>query len=222
MIANFELFDQAQRQQSLTMKTLFVVCLVTTLGLSMAKAAQQEGNSEAAKIAREAAQAGKDQDWGKAIERFRKASEMDRKYTQSLAAAYAQRGFSYVNDQRFQDALNDFSEAIRINPREARFYEQRAAVEMKINDYDKAIADYSEAIKQNPGEVRYLLYRGYIYELRGDTQNAMADTDKVLKMQPKNQEAQGRKQRLQKIIQSQNPMPPAGTTPIAAPPKKKQ
>jgi hypothetical protein len=39
------------------MKTLFVVCLVTTLGLSMAKSAQQEGSPEAAKIAREGAQA---------------------------------------------------------------------------------------------------------------------------------------------------------------------
>ncbi len=71
------------------MKTLFVVCLVTTLGLSMAKSAQQEGNPEAAKIAREGAQAAKDQDWNKAIERFRKASEIDRKFTQNLATRCA-------------------------------------------------------------------------------------------------------------------------------------
>ena len=109
------------------MKTLFVVCLVTTLGLSMAKSAQQEGNPEAAKIAREGAQAAKDQDWNKAIERFRKASEIDRKYTQNMAIAYQQRAFSYANDQRFQDALNDLNEAIKINPRDARAYEQRAA-----------------------------------------------------------------------------------------------
>src|SRR5437016_1788477 len=139
------------------MKTLFVVCLVTTLGLSIAKSAQQEGNPEAAKIAREGAQAAKDQDWNKAIERFRKASEMDRKYTPNLAIAYQQRGFSYANDQRFQDALNDLGEAIKINPRDARAYEQRAAIEMKINDYDKAVADYGEAIKTNPGEIKYHL-----------------------------------------------------------------
>src|SRR2546429_1688263 len=94
------------------MKTLFVVCLVTTLGLSMAKSAQQEGNQEAAKIAREGSQAAKDQDWNKAIERFRKAAEMDRKYSQDVAIAYQQRAFSYANDQRFQDALNDLNEEI--------------------------------------------------------------------------------------------------------------
>jgi tetratricopeptide (TPR) repeat protein len=202
------------------MKTLFALCLVTTLGLSTAQSAQQEGNPEAAKIAREGSQAAKDQDWNKAIERFRKAAEIDRKYTQNLAIAYQQRAFSYANDQRFQDALNDLNEAIKINPRDARAYEQRAAVEMRINDYDKALADYGEAIKTDPGEIRYHLYRGYIYEMRGDLQNAMAETDAALKINSKNKEAVERKQRLQKI-QSQTAPPPANATPVAAPSKKK-
>jgi tetratricopeptide (TPR) repeat protein len=202
------------------MKTLFALCLVMTLGLSIAKSAQQEGNPEAVKIAREGSQAAKDQDWDKAIERFRKAAETDRKYTQNLAIAYQQRAFSYANDQRFQDALNDLNEAIKINPRDARAYEQRAAVEMRINDYDKALTDYGEAIKTDPGEIRYHLYRGYIYEMRGDLQNAIAETDAALKINSKNKEALERKQRLQKI-QSQNAPPPANGTPVAAPPKKK-
>src|SRR5437016_14648578 len=126
------------------MKILFVVCLITTLGLSMAKSAQQEGNPQAAKIARDAAQAAKDQDWNKAIDGFRKASEMDRKYIANLAIAYQQRAFAYANDQRFQDAMNDLNEAIKIKPGDARAYEQRAAIEMRINDYDKALADYAE------------------------------------------------------------------------------
>jgi tetratricopeptide (TPR) repeat protein len=203
------------------MKTLFVVGLVTTLGLSMAKSAQQEGNPEAVKIAREGSQAAKDQDWNKAIERFRKAAEVDRKYTQNLAIAYQQRAYSYANDQRFQDALNDLSEAIKINPRDARAYEQRGAIEMKINDYDKALADFGEAIKANPGEIRNHLYRGYIYELRGDLQNAMADTEAALKISSKNKEALERKQRLQKIQSATAPTPPPNAAPVAAPPKKK-
>ena len=186
----------------------------------MAKSAPQEGNPQAAKIARDAAQAAKDQDWNKAIDGFRKAAEMDRKYVANLAIAYQQRAFSYANDQRFQDALNDLNESIKINPRDARAYEQRAAIEMKINDYDKALTDYGEAIKTNPGEIKYHLYRGYIYELRGDLQNAMTDTDAALKINPKNKEAVERKQRLQKI-QSQSAPPPANATPVAAPPKKK-
>src|SRR5437879_4179354 len=202
------------------MKILFVVCLITTLGLSMAKSAPQEGNPQAAKIARDAAQAAKDQDWNKAIDGFRKAAEMDRKYVANLAIAYQQRAFSYANDQRFQDALNDLGEAIRINPRDARAFEQRAAVEMRINDYDKALADYEVATKLNPGEIKYHLYRSYIYELRGDIQNAMADTDRALKIDSKNKEALDRKQRLQKIQSATAPTPPPNAPPVTAPPKK--
>src|SRR6516165_6258395 len=136
------------------MKTLFALCVASILGLSIAPAAQQEGNPEAAKIAREGSQAAKDQDWDKAVEKFRKASEMDRKFTQSLALAYQQRAYSYAKDQRFQDALNDLNEAIKIKP-DARAYEQRGAIERGINDYDKALDDFAEASKLNPGEIKY-------------------------------------------------------------------
>lgn len=201
------------------MKTLFALCLVTTLGLSIAPAAQKEGNPEAAKIAREGAQAAKDQDWNKAIDRFRKASEMDRQFTASLALAYQQRAFAYANDQRFQDALNDLNESIRIKP-DPRAFEQRAAIEMRVNDNDKALADYGEASKLSPGEIKYHNYRAYIYETRGDIQNAMTENDAALKINGKNKEAVDRKARLQKI-QSANAVPTG--TPVANPnqPKKK-
>jgi tetratricopeptide (TPR) repeat protein len=201
------------------MKTFLTLCLVTTLGFSTAQAAQQEGNSQAAKIARDAAQAAKDQDWGKAIDGFRKAAEMDRKYTSSLALAYQQRAYSYAKDQRFQDALNDLSEAIRIKPDDARAYEQRAAIEKGINDYDKALADLAEASKINPGDIKYRNYRAYIYEMRGDLPNAIAENDAALKINSKNKEAVDRKARLQKIQASMGPQQPSNAPGIPAPPK---
>lgn len=196
------------------MKTFFALCVVTAFGLSLAPAAQQEGNPEAAKIAREGSQAAKDQDWNKAIEKFQKASQMDRKYAQSLALAYQQRAYAYTKDQRFQDALNDLNEAIKIKP-DPRAYEQRAAIEKGINDYDKALADLAEASKLNPGEIKYHNFQAGIYEIRGDLQNAMAETDAALKISGKNKEAMDRKARLQKIL-SQNAVPTG--TPVAAPP----
>lgn len=197
------------------MKTLFALCLITTLGLAFAPAAQQEGNPEAAKIAREASQAAKDQNWDKAVDGFRKAAEKDRKFTASLALAFQQRAFAYANDNRFQDAMNDLNESIKIKP-DPRAFEQRAAIEMRISENDKALADYAEASKLNPGEIKYHNYRAYIYETRGDVQNAMIENDVSLKINGKNKEALDRKARLQKIL-SQNAVPTG--TPVAAPPK---
>lgn len=222
----FDYSDQVTVKM-LTMKKTLTLYLGITLGLACSQLAHaQKDAPEATKLAREGAQAAKDQDFNKAIDLLRKAAGLDRKYTPNLSAAYQQRGFSFANDQRFEDAINDFNEAIKINPRDARAYQARAAVEMKINSYDTAISDYSEAIKVSPDDIHNYLYRGYIYEVRGDINNSMADTDKALKIQPKNPEALARKERLKKIQQSQNataqpPNPVPAQPKNPEPPKKK-
>ena len=94
---------------------------------------------------------------------------------------------------------------------------------MKVYDYDKALGDYSEASKLKPNEVRYYNYRAYIYETKEDTQNSMAETDKTLKIDPNNQEAKGRKQRLEQKQAEKMPTPPPTTpAPKKSPPAKKR
>jgi tetratricopeptide (TPR) repeat protein len=202
------------------MKTISIFCLIALAAFSIPQIARAEENKEAAKLAREAAAAAKDQDFDKAVESARKAAAMDNKYASSLAAALQQRGFAAANERRFPDAIADFGEALKINPRDAGIYERRAAVEMKINDFDKALADYNEAIKIKPNDARIYNYRGYIFEMKGDLKNAMADTEKVLKMERKNAEALARRARLETRLKQQagmNAPPPAAPAP---PPKK--
>jgi len=188
------------------MKKYSALTLIMALALCAFQFAQAQANKEAAKFAREAAEASKNQDWDKAIDLFRKATDRDRKFAPNLAVAYQQRGFAAANDQKFEDAIRDFGEAIKINSRDARIYEQRAAVEMKMHDYDKALADYSEAIKLKPNDVRYYLYRSYIYEMKGDVQASMAETERALKLDPQNAEGKSRKARLE-ARQSEAPPP---------------
>ena len=200
------------------MKKIFVFTFITALALCTAPLSNAEAPKEAKeanKLAREGAEASKNQDFDKAVELLRKATDLDHKYADELAAVYQQRAYADATNQQFQDAVNDYSEAIKLKPDDSRIYEQRAAVEMKLNDMDKALADYSEAIKLKPNEVRYYGYRSYIYEVKGDIKNSMADTDKVLKLDPKNQEAISRKKRLetlQTMRATPPPPPPAAST----------
>jgi tetratricopeptide (TPR) repeat protein len=208
------------------MKKSITFTLIAALALcvSQASGAESKKNVEANKLAREGAEAAKNQDWDKAIELLRKATAMDKKYSDELSAVYQRRGYADVSEQNYQDAINEYSEALKLTPQDVRIYEQRAAVEMKINDYDKALADYSEIIKLKPNEVRYYNYRAYIYELKSDLKNSMADTEKVLKLDANNQDAKGRKQRLeQKIAESQPLIPPPGAVkPKTSPEGKKK
>jgi tetratricopeptide (TPR) repeat protein len=207
------------------MKRIFVFTFITALALCAVQLSQAQANKdakEANKLARDGAEASKNQEWDKAVDLLRKATALDHKYATNLAAVYQQRAYAAATNQQFQDAVNDYGEAIKISPEDARIYEQRAAVEMKLNDNDKALADYSEAIKLKPNEVRYYGYRSYIYEIKGDINNSMADAEKVLKLDPKNQEAISRKKRLE-TLQSMRatppPPPPAAskkTSPAAA------
>ena len=212
---SFEFSKKVNVQQEI-MKKYSALTLIVALAFCLSQSVQAQANKEAAKFAREGAEASKNQDWEKAIDLFRKATDRDRKFAPNLAVAYQQRGFAAANDQKFQDAIRDFGEAIKINSRDARIYEQRAAVEMKMNDSDKALADYSEAIKLSPDEVRYYLYRGYIYEAKGDIKNSMADTEKVLKLDQHNAKALSRKERLQKIQSMNAPLTPPPPLPAAS------
>ena len=189
-----------------------------TLCASHVCQAAEKKNPEANRLAREGAEAAKNQDWDKAVDSLRKATAMDKKYGDELSAVYQQRGYAAANDQRYGDAINDYNEALKLTPQDtARIHEQRAAVEMKIQDYDKALADYSELIKQKPNEIRYLNYRAYIYELKNDLQNSLGENEKILKLDPNNQDSKARKQRLEQKIAERTPLTPPPRSPTASP-----
>src|SRR6266480_7986176 len=212
---SFEFSRNINVQQKIMKKyiTLFIA-----LAVCVSQVAQAQGNKEANKLAREGAEASRNQDYDKGVELLRKATDLDRKYAADLAVAYQQRGFASARDQKFEEAIADFNEALKIKSNDSRIYEQRAAVQMKLRDYDKALADYSEAIKLKPNEVRYYLYRGYIYETKDDIKSSLADTDRALKLDPKNQEAKSRKARLEarQAANAPLPPPPPKTSPAAA------
>src|SRR6476660_9744651 len=132
------------------MNRSFAFVLITSLALcgSQVCPAAKKENAEGGKKHREAhkpalqgAEAATNQDWNKAVDLLKKAAAMDHKYTDELSAVYQRRGYAAANEQRYGDAINDQQDALKLSPQEApRIHEQRAAVEMKIQDYDKALA----------------------------------------------------------------------------------
>jgi len=197
-------------------KNTSAFCVAAALSLCVSPMIHAQGNNESTNIARQGSEAAKAGDWNKAVDAFRKAAEMDKKWGANLVAALQQRGAANMSQQKFPEATADFTEALKINPHDAGIHERRAYVEVKMKDYDKALEDYSEAIKLNPKEIRYYLPRSFIYETKGDLKNSMADTEHILKTDKTNAEALARKERLQKIEKMQANAP--GPTPIPAPP----
>ena len=57
------------------------------------------------------------------------------------ALFYENRGMAKYRDGMFQEAVDDFTKAIRLNPNSARAYESRAWAFYALKDYDSAWAD---------------------------------------------------------------------------------
>src|SRR5437762_7743939 len=176
-----------------------------------------QGNQEAANLTREGIEASKAKDWDKAITAFRKAAQLEQRYAPNLASALQQRATIYVSQKKFQEAIADYSEALKVKSNDPDIFERRAYAEMQLKNYDRALHDYSEAIKLSPEEPKYYQVRALIYQTKGDFKAALADVDKILTLDPNNQDAQQRKKFLEAKLHAPPTPPPTPSGPIPNP-----
>ena len=96
------------------------------------------------------------------------------------ANAYYDRGAAWEARDEIDEALKDYNEALRKNPKFAEVYNARANIHSLKGDYDKAIQDYDKSLQLGPGDSTVLCNRGMIYAAKGDLDRALQDYDKAL------------------------------------------
>lgn len=170
-----------------------------------------QGNQEAANLTKEGIEASKANDWEKAVNAFRRATQLEARYAPNLISALRHRAIAFRTEGKFPEAAADLSEAIKLKKDDPDIFEQRGYIELQMKDYDKALGDYTEAIKLQPKEMKYYLVRAVILQSKGDFKAALADVDKVLQADPNNADAQTRKRFLQAKL---NPAPTPVPTPV--------
>jgi len=84
-----------------------------------------------------------------------------------------------------KDAVDEYSKAIEINPKDAGAYYNRGATYISLGNYNQAIQDFSKAIEINPKYVWAYYYRGIVFGRLGDHNRALQDFDKVIEINPK-------------------------------------
>src|SRR5262245_33795759 len=107
--------------------------------------------------------------------------------------AYVGRGLAYSDKGDLNHAIADFTEAIRLNPKDALAYSNRGLTYVNKGEYDRAIADYTAAIRINPlprsdlsGVPHVNIYhnRGIAWHRKGDLDRAIADYDQAIRLDP--------------------------------------
>lgn len=103
-----------------------------------------------------------------------------------LATAFNNRGVAHKMEGEYEQALQDYDEAIRLLPNSATHYNNRGIIYRLKHDYDRAIADYDEAIWLNSDYPAAFYNRALAYADKEDYDHALADFAVVLRFNPRN------------------------------------
>ena len=104
---------------------------------------------------------------------------------ETLMAASVNDNFYYVRHQTeiqgrlYQQALNDISRAIQIEPQEILYYAEKASLEIRVGMYDEAIATAKECISLNDNNSDGYLFLGLAQCLKGEKAEGIKNLQKA-------------------------------------------
>jgi tetratricopeptide (TPR) repeat protein len=106
--------------------------------------------------------------------------------TVDSAIFYENRGDVWREQKReFDRAIVDYSNAIRLDPKDSKAYLNRGIAWKELGQFDRAIADYTVAIRLSPKSENAYANRGESWRLKGDLDRALADQDRAVALNTK-------------------------------------
>src|SRR5712691_4414116 len=105
------------------------------------------------------------------------------RYTgKNLAAAFNGRGTAYRAKRDLVRAIQDYDQAIKLNPNEATAFYRRGIAHGMRGKTDRAIQDFSQAIKLDPKDPDAWYSRGLTYSNKSQWDRAIQDYDEAIKL----------------------------------------
>jgi tetratricopeptide (TPR) repeat protein len=102
---------------------------------------------------------------------------------ENLSIIYNNRGNAYNRKGDHDHAIQDFSEAIRLNPNYG-YYRNRGIDYYEKGDYERAIQDFNEAIHLSPNDTFAYVSRGDAYSNKRDYDRAIPDFNEAIRLNP--------------------------------------
>jgi len=102
----------------------------------------------------------------------------------SLAMAFNNRGVAYGKNSKYDLAIADYNEAIRLKPDLAMAFNNRGAAQDSLGKLDFALADYNQAISLKPDYFDAFNNRGIAYGKKDQINLAIADFNEAIRIKP--------------------------------------
>lgn len=100
----------------------------------------------------------------------------------ATAWAYRGRGSAWRAQGQYDNALKDFSEAMRLDPREPFAYVSRGKLWCIKGDYDNALKDFTEAIRMDPQLAYPYANRASAWRAKGEYDNVLKDCTEAIRV----------------------------------------
>jgi serine/threonine protein kinase/Flp pilus assembly protein TadD len=91
-------------------------------------------------------------------------------------------GDRYLKNTEYQQAIDEYSKALRFDATNEEIYRSRGTAYIRINDLEKALADYNQAIQLNQRYAGAYQLRGEVFERLKDYQRALSDYTEAIKL----------------------------------------
>jgi lipoprotein NlpI len=102
----------------------------------------------------------------------------------NMAIAFTNRGNDYRHKGEYDRAIQDFDQALKLNPNYINALVRRGDAYSSKHDYDHAVQDFDQALKIDPNSAPAFNDRGMMYADKGEFDRAIQDYDQALKAKP--------------------------------------
>lgn len=150
-----------------------------------------------------------------AIKRYNQALESNRLSKENRAVALNNRGNAHDDLGESELALDDYTQAIRLQPTFAEAYFNRSFVLYKLGRHDDAQHDLDRVIAISPDLAAAYFNRSFIMLQKGLVARAIADVEKALQLEPTNRKY---RQHLEELQAAEAKHPPQEVKPPAKAP----
>ena len=123
-------------------------------------------------------------EYGLAVEIYSNCLGDDDQSDFDLAYIYSNRGYAYLEQGAYEDAIWDYTAAIGLNPDDTQAYSGRGHAYLEQGAYHNALSDFTDAILLGPENAWSYNNRCWTYGLSRLPEKALEDCNKALTLLP--------------------------------------
>jgi serine/threonine-protein phosphatase 5 len=123
--------------------------------------------------------------------------------TQQQAEALKSEANEFFKQEKFQQAVDKYTEALELNPKKAVYHANRSIANLKLENFGYALSDAAKSIECDKNYLKAYYRRAAAHMALGKYKIALKDYERVFKVRPTDADAKKKFTECKKIVQQQ-------------------